>query len=71
VFGSTIKRGYTATSDIDLLILLNEKPNPQEEAEAKAEVYMEIDAPIQLHITTQRQLETWYKRFVDKIIEAA
>jgi len=52
-----------------MLIVLNEKPNPQKEAETKAEIHMKIDAPIQLHIATQKQLETWYKKFIDKIIE--
>jgi len=69
MFGSTIKGSYTAASDIDMLIVLDEKPNPQEEAETKAEIHMKIDAPIQLHIATQKQLETWYKKFIDKIIE--
>lgn len=69
VFGSVLKGRYTAASDIDILVVLNEEPDPKEEAEVKASVYMRFDAPIQLHIVSEKKLETWYRRFVDEMIE--
>ncbi len=69
VFGSVINGRYTAASDIDILVVLDKKPNPKEEVEVKASIYMRLDAPIQLHIVSRRELEFWYKRFIDRIIE--
>jgi len=69
VFGSTMKGACTAASDIDVLIVLGGKVSLQEVVEVEAEVYMRVDAPIQLHVATQRQLEAWYRRFTDGIVE--
>ncbi len=69
VFGSVLGGRYTAASDIDILVVLNEKPNPKEVVEVKATIYMEFDAPIQLHVVTEEELESWYKRFIDEMVE--
>ena len=69
VFGSVLTGKYTAASDIDILVVLDEKPNPKEEAEVKASIYMELDAPIQLHVISRKELESWYGRFIDKMVE--
>ena len=45
------------------------KPDPREEAEVKAGMYMELDAPIQLHVISRKELESWYRRFIDKMVE--
>ena len=61
VFGSMVRGKYTGASDIDLLIVT-------EKTELKYKIMVEvcktIDAPIELHIITQYQLDNWYKRFI-------
>jgi predicted nucleotidyltransferase len=66
IFGSTVKGNYTATSDIDLLIVLDDRPDREEEYMVKAEVYAQIDAPIELHVASRSEFEKWYKKFIGK-----
>ena len=62
VFGSVVRGKFTATSDIDILVI-TEKIDMK--YEIMTEVYKSIDAPIELHIITQKQLNNWYLRFID------
>jgi len=64
VFGSTVKGMYTAASDIDILVVSERKDL---EYKIKVESYRRIDAPIEIHFTTPREYEQWYKRFIDAI----
>lgn len=64
VFGSVIKGKYTAASDIDILVVLDKNVSRDEEYKVKAEVYMSVEAPIELHITSIEKFEHWYKRFI-------
>ncbi len=68
VFGSVVKGKYTASSDIDILIVTK---NIKEKYQMKVKVYKEIEAPVELHITTPDKFYSWYKRFIepDGIIE--
>ena len=66
IFGSTVKGNYTATSDIDILIVLDDRPGREEEYMLKAEVYARIDAPIELHVASRSEFERWYKKFIGK-----
>lgn len=66
VFGSVVDGRYTAASDIDILVVVD--VDADEAYKIKAEVYREVDAPIQLHIVNQIQLQ-WYTRFTNKLVE--
>ena len=66
IFGSTVKGNYTAISDIDILIVLDDRPSRDEEYMVKAEVYALIDAPIELHVASRSEFERWYKKFISK-----
>jgi len=70
LFGSILKGKYTGASDIDILIVSDEKIAKEEEYRIKAKIYKNINAPIELHITTQKEYENWYKKFVkEEIVE--
>jgi predicted nucleotidyltransferase len=66
LFGSTLRGKYTASSDIDILVVLDNKPSRDEEYRVKAEIYKVIDAPIELHVASQVELDEWYKKFIGK-----
>ena len=66
VFGSAPRGRYTAASDIDILIVA--ELDRETAQRVKAELYRRIDAPIELHIATPRELD-WYMRFIDTYIE--
>lgn len=69
VFGSVLTGKYTAASGINILVVLDEKPDPKEEGGVKASIYMELDAPMQLHVISGKELESWYKRFIGRMVE--
>lgn len=63
VFGSVIRGRYTALSDIDILIIVE---SLNKKYDIMAEVYKEIEAPIELHVITKELFEKWYKKFIDQ-----
>lgn len=62
VFGSAVRGRYTALSDIDVLVVVE---NLDKKYEIMIRVYKEIEAPVELHIVTKELFEKWYKRFID------
>lgn len=62
IFGSVISGRCTALSDIDILIVVR---NLNRKYEIMTRVYKEIEAPVELHVTTKKLFEKWYKRFID------
>jgi predicted nucleotidyltransferase len=68
VFGSVLDKRYTASSDIDILIVVD-GVDREEATRAKARILGAIDAPIELHIVSSGELERWYSRFIDKLEE--
>lgn len=68
VFGSVVRGRYTAASDIDILVVTD---NLSRKYEMMVEVYKQLEAPIQLHITTPEKYRSWYSRFipVDELVE--
>ena len=68
VFGSVLEGKYTATSDIDILIVAD-GVSREDAYRVKATVYKAIDAPIELHVASSAEFEHWYKKFVDKLEE--
>jgi len=64
IFGSTVKENSSASRDIDILIVLDDRPGREEEYMVKAEVYAQIDAPIELHVASRSEFEKWYKKFI-------
>ena len=65
VFGSLPAGRATALSDIDLLIVADEQCEEQN-LKIRVQVLRELGfgAPVELHFTTKRKLEAWYKRFI-------
>ena len=61
VFGSVVRGDYTASSDIDLLVVTS---NSKLKYDIMVAVYKEVDAPVELHVTTPEVFERWYKKFV-------
>jgi predicted nucleotidyltransferase len=43
---------------------LDDRPDREEEYMVKAEVYAQIDAPIELHVASRSEFEKWYKKFI-------
>lgn len=62
VFGSTVRGRYTALSDIDVLVVIED---PGRKYEIMTRVYGEVEAPVELHVVTRELFERWYKRFID------
>lgn len=68
VFGSVTKGKQTAMSDIDILIVVDNVSREQS-LMVKAEIYMAVDAPIELHVASNEEFTGWYRRFIDKLEE--
>jgi predicted nucleotidyltransferase len=68
VFGSVVRGDYTASSDIDILVVTSDI---KLKYELMVAVYRVIDAPVELHVVTQELFERWYKRFIrpEEIVE--
>ena len=69
VFGSVIEGRYTASSDIDVLIVAD--IGPEERVKLKVEILREIGLhiPVEIHIATPEEFERWYSRFIEKYEE--
>lgn len=70
VFGSVVRGEYTASSDIDILVVSDEV-NRESAARLKANILRKIGMaiPIEIHVTTRKGLDAWYLRFIDKLVE--
>jgi len=68
VFGSVVKGEYTALSDIDILVVTSKLKLKYDIIVA---VYSEVNAPVELHVTTPAVFEKWYLKFIEpeEIIE--
>ena len=65
VFGSVLSGRYTASSDIDVLVVSD---RADLEYVVKVAVYRELgEAPVELHYTDRERFERWYKRFIDEL----
>jgi len=61
VFGSVVRGDFTASSDIDLLVVTRKV---ELKYDIMVAVYREVEAPVELHVTTPELFERWYRRFV-------
>lgn len=70
LFGSSVKGKYTASSDIDILIVVD-NASYEEASKFKAQIYMELDYPLEIHVATPKQFTNRYIRFIkeDGILE--
>ncbi|MCF8884328.1 MAG: nucleotidyltransferase domain-containing protein [Nitrososphaerota archaeon] len=66
VFGSVVEGKITASSDIDILIIVDDVSR-EEAYRIKTMIYQSIDAPIELHVISSSEFENWYKKFVGKL----
>lgn len=62
IFGSVVRGRYTALSDIDVLIVVE---NLNKKYDIMTKIYKEIEAPIELHVTTKELFEKWYRKIID------
>lgn len=63
VFGSVVKGEYTASSDIDILIVSKKRDLKYE---IMVKVYKEVEAPVELHVVSPEQFNSWYSRFIEE-----
>lgn len=63
IFGSVVRGKYTASSDIDILVVTNKV---EYKDRMRVEVYRQVKAPIELHITTPEKYRDWYLKFIEK-----
>lgn len=70
LFGSSISGKYTASSDIDVLVVV-ENVSYEEALKVKARVYMTLNYPIEIHVVAKKHFTNWYMRFIgeDEILE--
>jgi hypothetical protein len=61
-FGSVLRGDYTASSDIDIIVIPSDMAFKDKITLA---VWRSLDAPVELHIITKEQFEEWYLRFID------
>ena len=61
-FGSVLRGDYTASSDIDIIVVPSVMAFKDKITLA---VWRSLDAPVELHIITKEQFEEWYLRFID------
>ena len=61
LFGSVAEGKYVFSSDIDILIITKKT---DQKYNIMVEAYKTINAPIELHITTNEKFEKWYKKFI-------
>jgi len=69
VFGSVVRGECTAASDIDILVVVAGDMERERALRFKAEVYREVDAPIELHVASEREFREWYARFMEEYEE--
>jgi predicted nucleotidyltransferase len=62
VFGSVVKGNFTASSDIDILVITKAI---ERKDDMIVEVYRRIKAPVELHITSPDKFKSWYIKFID------
>ena len=69
VFGSVVEGKVTALSDIDILVICD--LDRDERIRLKSEIYRRLgyDLPIELHIASEEEFQSWYKRFIGKFEE--
>lgn len=68
VFGSVVEGKVTASSDIDVLVIVKEMDD-EKIYRFKSLVYSSLDAPLEVHVTSSEKFKSWYKRFVSKLEE--
>ncbi|MFG1503172.1 MAG: nucleotidyltransferase domain-containing protein [Cuniculiplasma divulgatum] len=61
-FGSVLRGDYTASSDIDIIVIPSDMAFKDKITLA---VWRSLDAPVELHIITKEQFDEWYLRFID------
>ncbi len=61
-FGSVLRGDYTASSDIDIIVIPSVMAFKDKITLA---VWRSLDAPVELHIITKEQFDEWYLRFID------
>jgi len=63
VFGSVVRGKFTGASDIDILIITE---RIDLKYDIMVAVYKQIEAPIELHVITNKQFNDWYAKFIDQ-----
>ncbi len=64
LFGSVVRKKFTAFSDIDVLIVTPKELSNDEMAELKTAIITQLDAPIEIHVVSEDNYRKWYMRFM-------
>lgn len=66
VFGSYVKGEFSANSDIDILVILNNEIDTRRKNEIILEIKEKIGllSPFEIHITSLKEYESWWKNFI-------
>ena len=62
LFGSVLRGNWTGDSDIDLLIILQA---PGAKDRITVDVWRNIEAPVEMHFSSEEMLKNWYMKFID------
>ncbi|MFN7106192.1 MAG: HEPN domain-containing protein [Pyrobaculum sp.] len=71
VFGSYVRSAMRIDSDIDVLLITDLAQDTLARGQLRAQIAKEVGpaAPLEIHIVTNKEYETWYKKFIDKHME--
>jgi predicted nucleotidyltransferase len=58
-----------ASSDIDILVIVDEEDRARAEGVKMGVKREYIDYPIKIHVITKEEFDRWYKRFVGNLIK--
>ena len=66
LFGSIVRKDWTLSSDIDILVVSEKEINPEDKGKIKVELLKSVDffAPFEIHLVSQELFEKWYKKFI-------
>lgn len=67
VFGSYVRGGMRADSDIDVLLITDQACDASYRGRVRVAIAREIGliTPLEIHIITTEEYEGWYKKFID------
>ncbi|MEM0375460.1 MAG: nucleotidyltransferase domain-containing protein [Nitrososphaerota archaeon] len=71
LFGSFVRGTMRPDSDIDVLVVTSMAADVWKRVRVMVEVKRAIGdlAPFQIHVVTPEELEGWYRRFIDAMVE--
>ena len=69
LFGSYARGEGTAASDVDVLVVVEERDYSRADEIKVALRRRFLGYPLEVHVVTGEQYERWYRRFLDVVVE--